>query len=72
MPDLMKMYGDKTEDVYCAELALLRRIAETSHDMIEGRYWDEFRMASGGQEKLNKAHEDAVREYKQWMADGVG
>ena len=63
-------FGDQSESIFSAELYLLRRIAETSSDMIKARHWPEFREASGGQEKLNQIHADAVAEYQEWMAEG--
>ena len=33
---------------------------------------EEFRVACGGQEKLDKAHADALREYEQWLSDREG
>jgi hypothetical protein len=70
--DLLALFGDREETIYSAELYLLRKIAETSSDMLQGREWPEFREASGGQEKLDKAHADAVTEYEQWLAEGDG
>lgn len=70
--ELLDRFGDREETIYSAELFLLRRIAETSSDMVKARDWPEFRGASGGQEKLNKAHADALNEYEQWLADGEG
>lgn len=58
--------SDKEVLVYEEELILLRKIAETSSDMVKGRNWVEFREACGGQEKLNQKHENAVREYEDW------
>jgi hypothetical protein len=70
--DLLALFGDREETIYSAELYLLRKIAETSSDMLQGREWPEFREASGGQEKLDKAHADAVMNYEQWISEGDG
>jgi len=40
--------------------------------MVKARDWEEFRVACGGQEKLDKAHADALREYEQWLSDREG
>lgn len=64
-------FGDRQESVYCAELFLLRKIAETSSDMVKARSWPEFRDAVGGQEKLDVAHENAVRDYESWISEGM-
>ena len=72
MNDLLARFEDREETIYSAELYLLRRIAETSSDMVKARDWPEFREATGGQEKLDKAHADALREYEQWLSDGEG
>jgi len=70
--NLLTRFGDREETIYSAELYLLRRIAETSSDMVKARDWPEFRAATGGQKKLDKAHEDALREYVQWLSEGEG
>ena len=70
MNDLLARFEDREETIYSAELYLLRRIAETGSDMVNARYWPEFREVMGGQEKLDKAHEDALREYNQWIFYG--
>jgi hypothetical protein len=70
--DLLARFGDRQENIYSAELYLLRRIAETSSDMVKARDWPEFREATGGQIKLDEAHADALREYEQWLSDGEG
>jgi hypothetical protein len=70
--DLLALFGDREETIYSAELYLLRKIAETSSDMVKARDWEEFRVACGGQEKLDKAHADAVMNYEQWLSDGEG
>lgn len=72
MNDLLARFGDREETIYSAELYLLRRVAETSSDMVKARDWEEFRVACGGQEKLDKAHADALHEYEQWLSDGEG
>ncbi|HUH58160.1 MAG TPA: hypothetical protein VL020_06575 [Pseudomonadales bacterium] len=70
MNDLLALFGDREETINSAELHLLRKLAETSSDMVKARDWEEFRVACGGQEKLDKAHADAVTNYKQWLAEG--
>jgi hypothetical protein len=70
--DLIARLGDREETIYSAELFLLRRVAETSSDMVKARDWPEFREATGGQERLDQAHADALREYEQWLSDGEG
>jgi hypothetical protein len=70
--DLLARFGDREEWVYSVELHLLRKIAETSSDMVQGLRWPEFREAAGGQEKLDKAHESALDTYQQWLSDGDG
>jgi hypothetical protein len=70
--DLLARFGDRKETIYSAELYLLRRIAETSSDMVRSRNCLEFREATGGQERLDEAHADALREYEQWLSDGEG
>ena len=72
MSDLLARFEDREETIYSAELYLLRRIAETSSDMLQGREWPEFREANGGQEKLDKAHAAAVTNYEQWLTEGDG
>ena len=72
MNDLLTRFGDREEMIYSAELYLLRRLAERSSDMVKARDWDEFRVACGGQEKLDQAHADALREYEQWLSEGEG
>lgn len=72
MSELLERFGDREETIFSAELYLLRRIAETSSDMVKARDWPEFRDASGGQEKLDAAHATALREYESWLADGDG
>ena len=72
MNNLMESFGDREESVYSAELYLLRSIAETSNALVDARYWPEFMEASGGYEKLEKSHEDAVFAYRQYLSDGDG
>ena len=72
MSEFIERFGDREETIHSAELYLLRRVAETSSDMVKARDWPEFRDASGGQEKLDAAHAVALREYEGWLADGVG
>ena len=63
--------GDKEETVSGAELYLLRRIAETSSDMVKARSWPEFRDASSGQDALNKEYINALNEYEQWVQEAT-
>jgi len=70
--DLLTRFGDREETICSAELRLLLKLAETSSDMVKARDWEEFRVACGGQEKLDKAHADALREYEQWLSDREG
>ena len=37
MSELMDRFGDREETIYSAELHLLRKIAETSSDMVKAR-----------------------------------
>jgi hypothetical protein len=37
MSDLLAKFGDREETIFFAELYLLRKIAETSHDMVQAR-----------------------------------
>jgi hypothetical protein len=67
----LDMFGDIETTLPAIELHMLRRIAETSHDMIAARTWPEFREATGGQDILDKAHERSVREYEEWLSDGA-
>lgn len=70
--DLLARFGDQEEIIYSAELYLLRKIAETSSDMVKARNWPEFREARGGQEKLDAAHATALHDYECWLSDGEG
>lgn len=70
MTDLLARFQDREELINSAELYLLRKIAETSSDMVKARDWPEFREACGGQSKLDEAHVDALRKYEQWLYDG--
>jgi hypothetical protein len=63
---------DSEMTIYCAEAYLLRKIAETSSDLVRGREWDEFREACGGMEMLESAHAAAVRAWEQWHRDSEG
>ena len=72
MNDLLSRFEDREETIYSAELYLLRRIAETSSDMVKARNWAEFRDACGGQERIDNALISAVNEYEQWLLDGDG
>jgi len=72
LSELLARFADREETIYSAELYLLRKVAQTSSDMVKARHWPEFREACGGQEKLDAAHEAALREYESWLADGEG
>lgn len=61
---------DAEETIYSAELLLLRKVAETSSDLVKARSWNEFREAMGGMEPLEHAHGEAVAAYEQWLRDG--
>jgi hypothetical protein len=65
-------FGDKDEPVLRAELFLLRKIAETSSDLVKAREWDEFREVGGGMKRFEDDHRNAVGTYEQWLADGEG
>lgn len=67
--DRARSLGDAMESVYSAELALLRRLAETSSDLVRGREWEEFRTVCGGIEVLEKAHVEAVQAWEQWLSE---
>ena len=69
---LAESKGDKEESIYSAELFLLRKIAETSSDLVKAREWDEFREINGGMEGFESAHRAAVGAWEQWHADGEG
>jgi hypothetical protein len=64
--------GDKEESVLSAELFLLRKIAESSSDLVKAKNWDEFREACGGIKKLEACHAKTVYAYEKWLADGEG
>ena len=63
---------DAQESVYAGELFLLRKIAETSSDLVKGREWEEFREAMGGMKPLEKDHSAAVAAWEQWHRDSEG
>jgi hypothetical protein len=60
--------NDREVTIFDEELKLLRRIAETSDDLLEGESWPEFCEANGGMEALKKSHAEAVLDHRQWMA----
>ena len=62
--------SDKEVCVYEEELKLLRKIAETSSDLVNGLGWPDFCEASGGLEKLKEDHAEAVFEYEAWLRAG--
>ena len=61
---------DAQESLYAGEVFLLRKIAETSSDLVKGRHWEKFREAMGGMEPLEKDHAAAVAAWEQWVHDG--
>ena len=63
LPDAEEVRNSKDE------LALLRKIAEMSSDLIKGRGWKEFATASGGIEELERAHAVAVEAYESYQGD---
>jgi hypothetical protein len=63
---------DSQETIYTAEAFLLRKIAETSSDIVKGRGWEEFREAMGGMGCLEASHAAAVRAWEQWHSDSEG
>lgn len=69
---LAESKGDKEESIYAAELLLLRKIAETSSDLVKARQWEEFREINGGMEGFEIAHCAAVAAWEQWHRDGEG
>lgn len=64
--------GDSQETLYAAELMLLRKIAQTSSDLVKARDWEEFRGINGGIEGFETAHRSAVGAWEQWHANGEG
>lgn len=64
--------GDRVEDVYAAELMLLRRIASASSDLMKAEHWPEFCEACGGMAALKSAHYDAVAAWEKWHSDSEG
>ena len=69
---LAEKLGDHEEYLYSAELLLLRKIAETSSDLVKARQWEEFREINGGMEEFENAHCAAVGAWEQWRRDGEG
>jgi hypothetical protein len=63
---------DSQETIYCAEALLLRKVAETSSDLVKGRQWEEFREAMGGMGCLEASHAAAVHAWEQWHRDSEG
>ncbi len=64
--------NDDQELIYSTELALLRRIAEASSDLVKAQVWREFREVNGGIEKFEKAHVNAVSAYERWLDEDDG
>ena len=69
---LAEAVGDKQETMDAAELLLLRKIAETSSDLVKAREWEEFREINGGMEGFENDHRTAVGAWDRWIADGEG
>lgn len=69
---LAEKLGDHKEYLYSSELLLLRKIAETSGDLVKARQWEEFREINGGMEGFENAHCAAVGAWEQWHRDGEG
>lgn len=63
---------DRTEMILSAELFLLRRVAETSSDVVKAEHWEELREACGGMEPLRAEHAAAVGAYEKWLSEGEG
>ncbi len=60
---------DDTETVYSAEYYLLKKIWETSSDLVKAKYWKDFCEASGGMQSLADAHERAVQNFEEWIQE---
>ena len=60
---------DEQTLVYVKEMQLLRKIVETSSDLILARHSEEFRNHCGGIEVLEKAHEKAYAEHHSWLSE---
>ena len=60
---------DRQTLVYIKEVQLLRKIVETSSDLILARRNKEFRDHCGGIEVLEIAHEKAYSEHHSWLSD---
>jgi hypothetical protein len=69
---LAESKDDSEETIYAAEAFLLRKIAESSSDLVKGRHWEEFREAMGGMGCLEASHAAAVNAWEQWHADSEG
>jgi hypothetical protein len=63
---LAESKDDSQETIYCSEVFLLRKIAESSSDLVKGRHWEEFREAMGGMGCLEASHAAAVNAWEQW------
>lgn len=61
---------DAESCIYSGELFLLRKIAETSSDLVKGRGWPEFRDAVGGMHALEEAHASSVHAWEEWCQEG--
>lgn len=62
-------FEDSEHSIYKAESYLLRKIAETSENLIEAEGWPEFAEAVGGVEKMKREHAEAVAAWKEWYSE---
>lgn len=60
---------DYQESIQIGELSRLRKVFETSSDLIKAQWSEEFRDASGGFDVLKKAHADATVALEKWYTD---
>ena len=68
----MSEVEDRQTLVYVKEMALLRKIVETSSDLILARHNEEFREFIGGMEAAEKCHAEAVATHREWMDEFDG
>lgn len=60
---------DNEESIQIGELSRLRKVFETSSDLLKAQWSEEFCDASGGFDVLKKAHADATVALEKWYAD---
>ena len=60
---------DEQTLVYVKEMKLLRKIVETSSDLILARHNKSFRDNCGGIEVIERAHEKAYSEHHSWLSE---